>query len=302
MAITKERIISIETYKADLIDGKVPTEQLPPGGSGDMLASVYDPIINGKTTLTAVKADTDIADSLSKKHSNTSDHSNSLDHSNGLDHSNSLDHNGGTQDTAISGKEAANANIQTHVTSAHAPSNAQKNSDITKAEIEAKLTGEISSHTHAGGPGGGINTLKKTANQTINAGAGVFTNITDLTFPVINGTDYAFYFYITFQSASTGTGWKAGVNCPTGALDFWAKSDVIANGVAGVATHTERHNTVRDDMTLLTATITQAVDLSVEIRGRYCCTQDGTFAARFANELVSNTQIVVQKGSWGYWF
>ena len=35
-----------------------------------------------------------------------------------------------------------------------APSNAQKNSDITKAEIEAKLTGEISSHTHAGGPGG----------------------------------------------------------------------------------------------------------------------------------------------------
>lgn len=30
-----------------------------------------------------------------------------------------------------------------------APNNAQKNSDITKAEIEAKLTGEITSHTHA---------------------------------------------------------------------------------------------------------------------------------------------------------
>lgn len=39
----------------------------------------------------------------------------------------------------------------THAGSSHAPSNAQKNSDITKAEIEAKLTGEISSHTHAGG-------------------------------------------------------------------------------------------------------------------------------------------------------
>ena len=36
-----------------------------------------------------------------------------------------------------------------HSQSAHAPSNAQKNSDITKAEIEAKLTGEISSHSHA---------------------------------------------------------------------------------------------------------------------------------------------------------
>ena len=36
-----------------------------------------------------------------------------------------------------------------HSQSAHAPSNAQKNSDITKAEIEEKLTGEISSHSHA---------------------------------------------------------------------------------------------------------------------------------------------------------
>ena len=38
----------------------------------------------------------------------------------------------------------------THSTSTHAPSNAQKNSDITKAEIEAKLTGNISTHTHDG--------------------------------------------------------------------------------------------------------------------------------------------------------
>ena len=36
----------------------------------------------------------------------------------------------------------------THSQSAHAPSNAQKNSDITKAEIETKLTGNIASHTH----------------------------------------------------------------------------------------------------------------------------------------------------------
>lgn len=50
--------------------------------------------------------------------------------------------------------EAKNANIQAHIASAHAPSDAQKNSDITKAEIEAKLTGEIASHTHAAGAGG----------------------------------------------------------------------------------------------------------------------------------------------------
>ena len=38
----------------------------------------------------------------------------------------------------------------THSQAAHAPSNAQKNSDITKAEIEAKLTGTVTSHNHSG--------------------------------------------------------------------------------------------------------------------------------------------------------
>lgn len=36
----------------------------------------------------------------------------------------------------------------THSQTTHAPNNAQKNSDITKAEIEAKLIGEITTHTH----------------------------------------------------------------------------------------------------------------------------------------------------------
>lgn len=145
-------------------------------------------------------------------------------------------------------------------------------------------------------------TLKKTEDQTINGGAATFVDITGLTFPVVNGVDYAFHFYITFQSAAAATGWKAGVNCPNGTLDFWAQSEIIANGAAGVATHTERHNVTRDDMTLLTTTVTQAVDLAIRIEGRYKCTQDGTFAARFANELAADTNIVVQKGSWGWYF
>jgi hypothetical protein len=36
-----------------------------------------------------------------------------------------------------------------HSQTTHAPSNAQKNSDITKAEIEAKLTGGITTHSHS---------------------------------------------------------------------------------------------------------------------------------------------------------
>lgn len=237
-----------------------------------------------KVSGSSLVADTEIA----KIHTNT------LDHSQGTDQG--LDTGGANAVTAAQAKAG-----YTHSGIAHAPSTAQANADITKGEIEAKLTGEISSHSHAGG-GAGMNLLKKTANQTINAGAATFVDIDDLTFPVVSGTDYAFHFYITFQSAATATGHKFGVNCPNGTLDFWAWGDVIANGAAGVATHTLRHNVVRDDMTLLATSITANVDLAVRIEGRYMCTQNGTFACRFANELAANTQIVVQKGSWGYWF
>lgn len=61
-----------------------------------------------------------------------------------------------TEKGTWNGKEPGNSNIQTHVTSVHAPVNAQKNSDITKPEIEAKLIGEVTSHSHADG-GGGLN-------------------------------------------------------------------------------------------------------------------------------------------------
>ena len=90
-------------------------------------------------TLPTVKADTDIASAITLKHSNSADHS----------HTNKTDLDNYTPDSF----EPFDAAIQLHIASAHAPSNAQKNSDITKAEIEAKLTGEISSHSHAGGSG-----------------------------------------------------------------------------------------------------------------------------------------------------
>jgi len=58
-------------------------------------------------------------------------------------------------DSAYTWISTNGAAVLAHISSAHAPSNAQKNSDITKAEIEAKLTGEITTHTHAGISGGG---------------------------------------------------------------------------------------------------------------------------------------------------
>ena len=53
---------------------------------------------------------------------------------------------GETSSTAYRGDRGKTA--YNHSQSAHAPSNAQKNSDITKTEIEAKLTGKITSHHH----------------------------------------------------------------------------------------------------------------------------------------------------------
>jgi len=69
------------------------------------------------------------------------------------------DHTHGTPVNPVTGHESTynHGNFNTaysHSQASHAPSDAQKNSDITKGEIEAKLTGEISSHSHAGGGGG----------------------------------------------------------------------------------------------------------------------------------------------------
>lgn len=154
-------------------------------------------------------------------------------------------------------------------------------------------------HSHAGG-GGGISTLKKTADQIINGTA--FQNITDLTFSVVNGTDYAFMFYIVFRSAATTTGFRFALNAPAGTLDYHMKYQVVANSTTvGVATWLEGHWIVTDTMTALTSTIAAGADLVCMITGRYKCTANGTLAARVASELANN-DLVVQKGSFGWFF
>ena len=54
---------------------------------------------------------------------------------------------GSTSTTAHRGDHGVTA--YNHSQATHAPSNAQKNSDITKAEIEAKLTGTLTTHKHS---------------------------------------------------------------------------------------------------------------------------------------------------------
>ena len=81
---------------------------------------------------------------------------------------------GNTSSTAFRGDHGNTA--YTHSQAAHAPSNAQKNSDITKAEIEAKLTGSISSHSHSYLPtSGGTLTGSLKVNGELASATGIFT-------------------------------------------------------------------------------------------------------------------------------
>ena len=107
--------------------------------------------------------------------------------------------------------EAANVNIQTHVTSAHAPSNAQKNSDITKAEIEAKLTGEIATHTHAGGGADPFLAKLRLAGDITNATVTPAV-LTGMVFNFLANSFYVFDMYMLCTSAAATTGYGFAVD------------------------------------------------------------------------------------------
>ena len=72
-----------------------------------------------------------------------------------------------------------------HSLSSHAPATAQKNSDITKGEIEAKLTGVISSHTHSSG------VPSPHASTHISGGADTIPNATSTNSGLLSAADKA---------------------------------------------------------------------------------------------------------------
>lgn len=118
---------------------------------------------------------------------------------------------GHNHDAAYEAKDAA---IQAHIQAAHAPSNAQKNSDITKAEIEAKLTGEISTHTHAGGSDPFI--FKGATAADISTAANTTpVNVTGLVFSFIANSKYAIEIFGAIKAAAATTG--AGLQFDTSA-------------------------------------------------------------------------------------
>ncbi len=146
------------------------------GEDGKVLAEQL-PTGTGGLTIDDVKADEDIASALSLKHSNSLDHSN------------------------------------THDSSPHAPSNAQVNADITKAEIEAKLTGEILSHSHAGG-GGELETVVVKVGDTANATVNM-ADATGLSFTAEANKLYIIEAWIVYNTNATTVGIKLSASAPS---------------------------------------------------------------------------------------
>lgn len=99
---------------------------------------IENPPIGG-LTIEQIKSDIDIADSLSKKHASGSDNQD-LSHLVIKETGKGLSTNDYTD-----AEESKLAGIET---------GAQINANITKGEIEVKLIGELTSHTHPGGGGG----------------------------------------------------------------------------------------------------------------------------------------------------
>lgn len=145
-------------------DGKVPTSQVPAIAITDTFSAASEAEQLG---LTIQKGDVCVRTDLNKTYINQTGNNTamsdwqemltptdsvlSVNGKTGAVTLTTTDITEGTNKYYTEARVDANTNVAAntaHRNSAHAPSDAQKNSDITKAEIEAKLTGSISTHTH----------------------------------------------------------------------------------------------------------------------------------------------------------
>jgi len=131
--------------------------------------------------------------------------------------------------------EPANVNIQAHVVAAHAPSDAQKNSDITKAEIEAKLTGVITSHSHSGGGSDPWTYIKLASDFPTTSATAV--DVTGMAFTPAANTSYEFEAMLMTRTATTTVGPRPGLAWPTGMTDGVARIKQTSSATAELTTN-----------------------------------------------------------------
>lgn len=256
------------------LNGKAPTHTHPYASDTHDHNSSYAPVSHTHSTADVTGLDTALAGKASTGHNHDASYA-------------AIGHNHtGTY-------EPANANIQAHVASAHAPANAQKNSDITKAEIEAVLTGVIASHSHSGGSDPWTY-VKLAADFTTSSATAV--SVTNFNFtPAINSIYVVEGLFLT-RTATATVGVRPGCSWPTSLTDGVARfmqtssatANVIANGnmnAAVLAPVGGNPNNTQSYPATLWATLVTGGSTS------------GNFQIQLASET-GGTNVTLKAGSW----
>lgn len=241
-------------------DGKVPSAQLPASQGGAAWGDITG----------TLSAQTDLQSALDGKSASGHNHT-------------------GTY-------EPANANIQTHVASAHAPANAQKNSDILKSEIEAKLTGEISSHTHAGGGSSPWTLVKKTADESRNLNV-TLTADSALVVALNAATRYRIYINVMLTTANATMDYKYDCNY-TGTITSirCKRKHAAAGAVAGTDVENTQASAAIVPSTPVAATTTGVGYVEIEVN--ILTLTAGTLQFRWAQNTSDAGLLTVLAGSY----
>ena len=139
--------------------------------------------------------------------------------------------------------------------------------------------------------------FKKTADQS--STSTTLADVTDLSFSAAANTDYAFEFFVVFQSAATTTGIELAVNGPSGSAFTYVARPQVTNTGNGTDNFQEQ-TFVAADGTITTASIDTANTRRVAlISGAVSVgANSGTVTLRFGSK-VSSSSVTIKKGSWG---
>lgn len=191
--------------------------------------------------------------------------------------------------------EAKNANIQTHIAAAHAPSNAQKNSDITLAEIEAKLTGVISSHSHAGGADPWTYVQVNSGNDFTTTSA-TAVDVTGLAFTPVANTTYEFEALLLLRTATATVNPRAGLAWPTGGTD--GVGMIEQAGATATAAHANAVGNINAALLIAVGgLLNNSQSWPVKIHGmfRAGASPSGTVRIQLASETAGTTVRIVAR-------
>ena len=203
MNIDDERNLNAKlSKKADLVNGKVPAEQLPAGGgSGDMLKSTYDPANKSAqlAALTDLAIDTNLSaavqDAVTKKHIQNTD--TDLDTTFEASLKNTDNHTSGTTNKVFTATE------QTKLVGIQTGAQVNNISDVNATDLTDG--GETALHTHAGGGDGEVSIVatQDTANATT-----TLANATGLTFNALANSTYIIEVFLVWASSAATVGIK----------------------------------------------------------------------------------------------